>query len=288
MDAVVNDDNAANSSIAGNESSPDFVAPAAQEDNANGDQNADDKSANGADANANADADKGGEGDKGKNLEDRFDKDPRFKEVIDQKNAATQRAVKAEAQVATIKAASIGEVQVQPLPEGIVDPSTKTPDELREWMEDDPVGYQKNLIEFAKHAVKSELTGDSVRTATMSAIEKTFDDYGKDNPDFVTMWDSGDIPKFMEAHPGHNAISAHMALTGDKRFETKVAAAVKEAEERVIKNFQAKKNATVITPAAQARADKGVDTELKDTQQAGGAVSVLAKRLADMRRASVT
>ena len=277
-ETTVTDANASNSSIDDSMlSSPDFKGAPADEQT--GDvvadattQAADDKTV-----------------DNTKNQEDRFDKDPRFQELIAQKNEAEAAKIEAEAKLTLLKQSPIGDMGI-PAASGQVeakDISTMTADELREWQEDDPVGYAKNILALATQSVKTSLSTENVREATIAGIEKTFTEYGKNNPSFNEMWDSGEIPKYMQDNPGNNAISAHMMLMGDKRMEAAIAKAVKETEERVIKNFQAKKNATVISSTSAARAPgNGVDAEIKDTQPHGGFVSVAASRLADMRRAS--
>ena len=225
--------------------------------------------------------------DNTKNQEDRFDKDPRFQELIAQKNEAKAAKIEAEAKLTLLKQSPIGDMGTPAAQVEAKDISTMTADELREWQEDDPVGYAKNILALATQNVKTSLSSENVREATIAGIEKTFTDYGKANPTFNEMWDSGEIPKYMQDNPGNNAISAHMMLMGDKRMEAAIAKAVKETEERVIKNFQAKKNATVISSTSAARAPgNGVDAEIKDTQPHGGFVSVAASRLAAMRRAS--
>ena len=277
-ETTVTDANASNSSIDDSMlSSPDFKGAPADEQT--GDvvadattQAADDKTV-----------------DNTKNQEDRFDKDPRFQELIAQKNEAEAAKIEAEAKLTLLKQSPIGDMGI-PAASGQVeakDISTMTADELREWQEDDPVGYAKNILALATQSVKTSLSTENVREATIAGIEKTFTEYGKNNPSFNEMWDSGEIPKYMQDNPGNNAISAHMMLMGDKRMEAAIAKAVKETEERVIKNFQAKKNATVISSTSAARAPgNGVDAEIKDTQPHGGFVSVAASRLAAMRRAS--
>jgi hypothetical protein len=263
-------------------SSPDFVpegAPAGE----SGEVGAD-----GAAVKADAENAEGKE----KNLEDRFDQHPRFVELNAKAKTEREGRIAAETKLSILTQSPIGsEVLSEPLPEGIKDISKMSADELREWNEDDPVGYANNLQALTLHNVKSNLTNENVRNATISGIEKTFTEYAASNPDFNDLWDSGAIPKYMEAHPGHNAISAHMAMTGAKTTEEKIAAAVvkatQETEERVTKNFQAKRNAHIIdAQAATKGADVSIDAELKDTNQAGGRDAVLARRL-EQRRAAV-
>jgi len=301
MEGTVIDANAVDSSTADSLlSSPDFVAPVAAEGDADADKGGDkgaegaDKGAVGAETTVNADGktvDADGKVIEDKNLDDRFDKHPRFIELNTAVKTERERRIALEAQLSIMKQSPLGDTAINPapLPEGIKDISKMSADEIREWMEDDPVGYSNNLMALTAHSLKSNLTNENVKTSTIAAIEKTFNDYAAENPDFNGMWDDGSIPKYMQDHPGMNAISAHMKMTGDTRTEAKinaaVAKAVKETEERVTKNFQAKRNAHIIDAQASTKgADVQIDAELKDTNQAGGRDSVLARRL-EQRRA---
>jgi len=261
-------------------SSPDFVAgtPA-------GDQAGTDTAAAAA-----ADADKNKSADDDKSKDDRFDQHPRFVELNNAVKSEREKRVAAEAKVALFEKSPLNP-SFLPAADGTADfkdTTAMSAEELREWQEDDPKGFTDNLLKQAAHMAQQNMKGTSIRDATVQGIQKTFNDYATENPDFNDKWESGEIEKFMNDHPGHNAISAHMALTGATSVQAKidaaVAKAVKETEERVIKNFQAKKNATIINPAAPTRtAVDGVDTALKDTSNQGGFVSVAASRLAAMR-----
>lgn len=235
-------------------------------------------------ADATADAAKGGD-------EDRFDKHPRFQEL-------RERAIKAEAKVAMFEKSPLNPAFI-PAAEGkpeFKDISSMSAEEIREWQEDDPKGFAENIRQQAVWEAKQSLKHESLRDQTVSGIEKTFSDYAASNPTFNEMWESGEIEQFMNAHPGHNAISAHMAITAaagqtdvQKKIEEAVAKARKEEREKVTKDFQAKRNATVISSGAGATgrgtAD-GVDPALQNTKNFGGLTSVLADKLASRRRAA--
>lgn len=235
-------------------------------------------------ADATADAAKGGD-------EDRFDKHPRFQEL-------RERAIKAEAKVAMFEKSPLNPAFI-PEAEGkpdFKDINTMSAEEIREWQEDDPKGFAQNIRQQAVWEAKQSLKHESLRDQTVSGIEKTFSDYAASNPTFNDMWESGEIEQFMNAHPGHNAISAHMAMTAaagqtdvQKKIEEAVAKARKEEREKVTKDFQAKRNATVISSGAGATgrgAADGVDPALQNTKNFGGLTSVLADKLASRRRAA--
>lgn len=255
-------------------SSPDFVAGTPSGDNT------------GAAAAAAVDADKNESVDDDKSKDDRFDQHPRFVELNNAVKSERALRVAAEAKVALFEKSPLNP-SFLPAADGTLDfkdTSDLSAEEIREWMEDDPKGYSDNLLKQAAHMAQQNMKSTSLRDETVHGIEKTFTDYAAANPDFNDKWESGEIEKFMNAHPGHNAISAHMSLAGVANTQALIAKAVKETEERVTKNFQAKRNATLINPASPSRAAvDGVDTELKDTTNQGGFVSVAANRLAAMR-----
>ena len=250
-----------------------------------------------ADQNATSDkkAGSGAEDGKGKEggEEDRYDKLPRFQELNATIKAEREARTKAEAELSLLKRSPLNPEFLPPAGDkpGFKDINTMTAEEVREWQEDDPLGFAQNLKQQAAWEAKQSLKGDSLRDETVSRIEQTFNQYAKENPTFNAMWESGEIEKFMNEHPGHNAISAHMAMSAStqqdsikKMVDDAVAKAVKETEERVTKNFQAKRNATVIAPGGAQRAPAGeIDPALADTSKFGGNKTVLAARLAAMR-----
>lgn len=230
------------------------------------------------------------EGDTGDDT--RYDKIPRFQELHKRATAAEAKLSMMENVPALEPSREALEIPVgadgEPL---FKDISTMTAAEVREWQEDDPIGFAKNTEEMTLFRISARAQQgqrDEIRKATFAEIGKTFDEYAKNNPDFNEMWEKNELQAYMQAHPGNNAISAHMILTEQKRLAAIVAKTVKETESRVIKNFQAKKNATVINPGTISRSagDDGVDPALKNTKQFGGIHSVLANKLAESRRKS--
>jgi len=217
----------------------------------------------------------------------RYDKDPAWQRIIQERNEARTKLAALEAK---------GQPPEKQEPEELPykDITKMSPEEVREWMEDDPIGYEANRFAQFHYESKKLLEQEQTQKATTSKIEDTFTSYAKENPDFDELWNSGKIEEFMQAHPGHNAISAHMILSAqtrnadiEKRIADAAATAAKEAEERVIKNFQAKRNATVLSegPAHRGGGDNGAPAELKNTKQYGGKTAVMAQRLEAMRNA---
>jgi hypothetical protein len=223
--------------------------------------------------------------DKGADDTTRFDQHPAWQRIIQERDALKSEMAELKTKVETVKP-----VHPTPPPPAIEtlpykDTSKMTREEIIEWFEDDPVGYQANLLAQAKHEVISSLKQEETQRSRIQTIEKTFNDYADKNPDFNKMWESGEIEKFMQANPGHNAISAHMIMTGDKKIQEATTKAAKEAEDKVIKNFQAKSQARVISEGGGIRAAGAIPVELKDTAKYGGQTSVLARNLEQRRMA---
>ncbi len=221
-----------------------------------------------------------------KGQEGRFDKDPDWQRMIKERDDARieAAAAKAKLEVLTPKVAA----EVKPDVPTYKDITKLSKEELIEWQEDDPIGYAANLYSQMKAEWKIEQEIETRKAAEEShkvTVKGTYDKYEKDNPDFRTKWDSGELQKFMDENPGHNAISAHMILTENARIEAAVAKAVKEKEAEVIKNFQAKRNAQVISDGGSIKSGDRIADELKNPQKYGGVTSALALRLQRMRQA---
>jgi hypothetical protein len=221
------------------------------------------------------DKDKGADG--GNDGEDRFDKHPRFVKLNDRVKAAEKRVAELEQLVNNekTKATAEGNTETEALP--FKDTRKMSKDDLLDWQAEDPQGYHDNLVAQAKFELAKDMKADQKKNSVEDAIAKTYEAYAKENPDFDEMWDSGDIREYMSKNPGHNAISAHMAMTSNKKVEK----AVKDAEKRIMENLRAKRESQVIPAgpsASRASSETEIPTELKDTKKHGGLAAVLARR----------
>jgi len=225
-----------------------------------------------------------------------FHKHPKFQEMRTKIRDERDGRVKAEARLEALEETSRKDADLD-----FVDITKKTPDEIKEWMDEDPVGYHANLMKQAKYEfgqeqgdLKADLKAELKREADEARITKTYTKYAKDHSNFDEMWDSGEIKAYMDEHPGHTAISAHQVLTAqsrdddfDKRLEKAVAKAKEDATKEAEKNFKAKGSARVLgtgpAGAGGLVADE-VAPELKDPKKHGGVTTVLAKRLQAFRK----
>jgi hypothetical protein len=174
--------------------------------------------------------------------------------------------------------------------------SQMSEDELLEFMSENPKEYTQYLIQIAKNEAKAEISAETEQKQIESKIDATYDAYAEKNPanedgtGFVEMWESGKIKEFIEKNPGHNPISAHMALTADTRLERAVKAAEEAAAAKVKEEFKKSMAARKITDGLSGGpgyvpADE--DAALKDTKRHGGVAATLAERLAARRRQAV-
>lgn len=213
----------------------------------------------------------------------------RFQEMVENKNQWQKRAESAEKQ-ATEKQDPV--VHEDALPANFTDLSVMSKDDLLEMMEDKPLDFCKNLatqIQFETLNQVQTMLADNVKKSEhekqQEGVKTTFDKYAVDNADFNKMWESGEIKTYMDANPGHTAISAHQTLTVEQRIADAVSKAVEETEKRKDSQIKTKQSARVLTAGSPARVSKE-SGELKNTKIHGGLTAVIAKRLAARRRSA--
>ena len=226
----------------------------------------------------------------------RFDKHPRFVELNTRVKTAEEsnrqlldRIAKLEAQRSSGPDAGDNGT---PLP--FKDIAQMTDDELLDWQSSDPKGYYENLAKYNAHVTRTEFQQilaerdeQARQQAFESQIDRTYSAYANDNPDFDQMWDSGEITAYIDTHPGHNPISAHMALTAEARMQAKVDEAVKAALDKADADQRSKRATRSIMGAGPSRQPTPPsDAELKDPKKYGGDTQVLTERLLARRRAA--
>jgi len=221
--------------------------------------------------------------------ETRFDKHPRFQELIRDKNTLKEQLQSLQTKVEEVSRSK------EPVDLGYKDISKMSAEEIREWMDEDPIAYSANLAKQIRAEVLKDVNETHSQRTREDRVLKTFDDYAAKNGTFDAMWQSGEIQAFMDKNPGHNAISAHMTMTAEAKagdIEAKIKEAVekaqKETEAKVIKDFKAKKGAKVLSagPTTTGTVHGKVAPELKEPKKFGGTNTVLAERLRQRRQAA--
>ena len=167
-------------------------------------------------------------------------------------------------------------------------------DELLDWQAQDPKGFLDNLNKAVQYTVSNELEAYKQRMDQQteqvqheSKLAKTYEDYAKQNPDFDELWDSGTITEFMTKNPGHNAMSAHMAMTAETRLEAAKAEAAKKALEEYEVKLKTKRAASTVVssgPANVPTSTEHADDRLNNPNKYGGRMTVLAERYAERLR----
>lgn len=216
---------------------------------------------------------------------DRFDKHPRFIELNNRVKAAETTAAQAEGRAAnlskeldTLKRSAQSSDSSPELP--YKDISKLSDDDLRDWIDENPREYTENLLKMLRHDLRGEVKEDLDTNQMEQRVEATFNSFAKANPDFDKMWDTAQLQQFMDANPGHNAISAYMILTEESRIQAAVDKAVKEAEEKVRKDYETKRSSQVLGdgPGSGGRPVMDENADLTDTMSGGGLIATLAKR----------
>jgi len=220
----------------------------------------------------------------------RFDKLPRFQELITGNQTLKAQIAQQQEMIEALQKATTEQKSEKQAP-AYKDMGAMTVEELQEWHEDNPKEYAANLLMQARAEVREDVLSEVTQLlnaqkeeAQNKAIEGTYNEYASKHPDFDLMWDAGKIQAYIDEHPGHNAISAHMALTKESEMEAAIAEAVKkalkEAGTEASKNKEAKKNARVLDsgPSSTGHVVGQIPAELKDTKKFGGLTAVLAER----------
>ena len=230
--------------------------------------------------------------------ETRFDKHPRWQEMLrereEAKKAVEQERIaraKLEGELEALKRQT--QVEKPPVKADYKDITALTAEEIAEWQATDPKGFAANMYAQVKSEalmkMQEDFRAEREQEKQRISIEKTYKEFEDKHKDFKPMWDSGEIVRFIEANPGHNPISAYHAMTYETRMQKAIeearAKAIKETEEKVNKNWQAKKQARVLGAGPGGPGTDTEDKELKDVKSQGGLYNVLAKRLDRLRTA---
>lgn len=231
-----------------------------------------------------------GGSDKDADAETRFDKHPRFVELNRRVKGFDEENRRLREELEQVKS-SIPAQKKEPDPPPYKDWSNMSEEELLDWQSTDPKGFLENVVKQSVHTARS-LFGEYVKEqqqqtqqkTQQDAVISTYEAYAKDNPDFDSMWDNGEIKAYMDKNPGHNPLSAHMAMTADTRAQRAADKALKEYE-----TAQRTKRASSVLgagPATVPTEPRQADDRLKNPKKYGGITQVLTDRLFERRRAA--
>jgi hypothetical protein len=215
-----------------------------------------------------------------------FHEHPRWKEVMDERRALAAEVANLKGQIQAVTAAKPAEAQGEKK-KGFLD-TYESDEELEEALRENPRSFLAKFAEDVEARLKTAQEKAAEEKAADNEYERSMEQYAKDNPNFLEMFQNGDLQRFIAKNPAHNLVSAHLALTIEakqKDFDAKVEAAIAEKlkgkEEELVKNFRLKQGARVIPagPASGGRVvEPGVSPELKNPAKFGGTVSALLAR----------
>lgn len=178
----------------------------------------------------------------------RYDKDPEFKKRLDQlreKEAKADELIKRHESTSNDQALKQLMDKISALESRIAAPEKHqedldfkpihkmTPDEVIEWKERDPIGYDANLLKQFYHDLMKKLPKNDEETMfkgfmrrlsemgteaeakkVQETAKQTIIKFADNHPDMESM--VPEIVKFINENPGHNAISAYYELKGKK------------------------------------------------------------------------
>lgn len=190
------------------------------------------------------------------------------------------------------------QVAAQPEPELQPDPFDEIlamPEEdIIEEFQKSPRQFLQQFGESIEHKAMRQAESVAFSRAQEDAVNRGIDQFAEDNPDFMDMVMSGDIARFIERNPIHNAISAYHTLklqgepeVTDAEIEAYENQIREDERQRTLESVRAKQGATVLDGGTDAGPDARTQThmapDLQDTEKHGGKVSVIAQRLKALR-----
>ena len=216
------------------------------------------------------------------NEDERFDKHPRFQQLIKERNEYRERLDALERQSRQAPPQQQQQYYEEELP--YVDLAQMEDEDILAWQAEDPKGFARNMAMQnyyeTRQLVMEEMQQQNYQRDHEAMVARTYGQYAQENPDFEEMWDRGEIQRFIERNPGHNPISAHMALTMDNRIETaQKTAAQKAAEKARMGATQRQQSRTLTGQPVGVRQPQRNDDELKNPMNYGGVDNVLVERV---------
>ena len=223
-----------------------------------------------------------------------FHDHPRFQEVIQQKNEAKTEAEAARREIAELKAAVNKQQQFKPEEVKPQDPQESLRlreldkfmamdnDDLSEMIINEPSKYralsmqQLDREQTARSEQQAKVQNQqSIQERTNQTLKKFFED----KPDGVELVQSGQIHKFIEENPGHNAISAYHEIKGEDQYQERLATDVKKETDKIYQTLKAKGNAGSISTTTGSKSYNGDSAEMNNPEKFGGRNAVLLKRM---------
>ena len=220
---------------------------------------------------------------------DRLDKNPRFQQLNQRMKDAEQNAQQEREERIRLEGKLDNQAPPKQQKQEWEDISVMSQEDLRDWADTDLGGLLANVAKQTASEVKASVGQDLNQRERKYQERDTFDKYASKNPEFVSMYESGQLTQFCRTNPGHNLYSAYQELTMDKTIEQKIQEAVKEKVTKDKKNQSAKRKLRVIGEGPPAKKVTKVEDPFKaDSKKSGGVTSLLLDRLRSRRASSDT
>jgi GrpB-like predicted nucleotidyltransferase (UPF0157 family) len=241
-----------------------------------------------SEASSGADTDTGDEGDTSQKTDsdsDRFDKHPRFQQLIADKNQMAQELAELRGQLAGITQMQGKQGGDEKKDKPYIDITTLEPEKVREWQDEDPIGFHRNVAMQQYHEImervekkQDEYARKVEAQTTQAKKEAALKDWVNKNPEFTKKYNSGELQKFISANPLYdgNLIGAYHALEAQKQMGK-----VCERLEQAVANKQGLRPLTNAPPRKVLSPEK--DDRLKNPAKYGGANAVLYQRMLERR-----
>lgn len=232
----------------------------------------------------------------------RFDKHPRWQEMLRERNESREKAIALEAEIRTIKEMM---AQSQRVPERTQEqkPSRDYDAEiskLDEQLESGDISLtehrqkERAILRDQQREEASRIRQEAEKSVQTVLQQKTAQElqtkFLADNPRFMELKNAGKLDQIKKSDPYgfHDDFSAYLAMQLQEAEDAKskaVEQAIKETEDRVLKNMKAKRESMTLGPGPSSAPadDEKTPPELKNPKKFGGVTSVLASRLAAKR-----
>ncbi len=206
-----------------------------------------------------------------------YHEDPRFQELIAERNAERTARTKLEGRLEALEKGKPAEQQ-DTAPNRF---EGKSDEELLSDFTTNPKGFLADFANAVVESVSSKSEAEKTANEQKSFLERqdqTFEDFFKGKEGELQKL-VPEMKKLMSEKPGHNAISAYLEITRETRMESALKTARKEEREKVLREFKVGKIAQSASSGTQTPAPRAKsDHMLKNPDKYGGTENVLLKR----------
>jgi len=207
---------------------------------------------------------------------ERYDQIPRFQELIAERNALKEQLAKAQQPQQDTPTTPTFQNILEMEDEAIVDEFSNNPKKFVQNL------AQQMFYEFNEQltAQQQQQVQQHQQVSQRQQMEQSLREFFGSRKDGQEMLKTGEIQRFIQEHPGHNAFSAYHELTREKAIKAEVEKAKKEERERVQKELKAKGHARshAAGPTGNALSNRRAP-ELKNPDKFGGRNNVLLERM---------